>query len=205
MSLSGHAKLSRRLVYYYLAYSDTEIFQATSITLYPTLETTRFSGSIFCDFLYPYFKDRYRFIQEGDVLKIQCDIRKAEFTVISVQPRNYGIVTHDTEIKVLPHSTENILPPQEEVLKLITNLVRTIDYATSHEYGSGIALCASLIRQLEILLQTPPNYEEQVEKGILLGKSTKNQLLLSIVSLRNSADNDRILGNRDNTNITWFL
>jgi hypothetical protein len=110
--------------------------------------------------LHPYFKDKYRFIQEDDVLKIRCDIRKAEFTVIAVQPHNYGIVAHDTEIKLLPRRMETIIPPQEAVLELLENLVQTIDYATSQEYGSGIASCACLIRRLEILLRAPPTYEE---------------------------------------------
>lgn len=134
--------------------------QARRIALFPTVETEKYAGSLFCDFLSPYFQEKYRFIREGDVIKIPSGERYAEFDVLTVEPDDCGIVSFRTQIDIATHvlgppaSSGQSLNP----LDILRELRSTIDHATSARYGTGIAVIETLICRLEALLQAPPMY-----------------------------------------------
>ncbi|KAL2008093.1 hypothetical protein VTN00DRAFT_8075 [Thermoascus crustaceus] len=63
------------------------------------------AGSLFRDFLNPFFSNKSRPVHEDDVLKIRSDIRQAEFDITLVAPLRHGVIGPGTYIDVQQHST----------------------------------------------------------------------------------------------------
>ncbi|OJI99273.1 hypothetical protein ASPVEDRAFT_507992 [Aspergillus versicolor CBS 583.65] len=80
-------------------YPCDDIKYAKHIAIRPVLDTMEgFTGSLFEDYLAPYFRDHYRPVHQDDLFTIQHDDREVEFKVIELDPPEYGIVEEQTLI-----------------------------------------------------------------------------------------------------------
>ena len=56
------------------------------------------TGNLFEVYLKPYFLDAYRPVTKGDLFIIYKAMHPVEFKIVGVEPDQYGLVTHETEI-----------------------------------------------------------------------------------------------------------
>jgi transitional endoplasmic reticulum ATPase len=84
--------------YVYISQCD-DIQSAKRVHILPFDDTVEgLTGNIFEVYLKPYFLDAYRPVSEGDVFIVHKAMRSVEFKIIEVGPKEFGLVTEDTEI-----------------------------------------------------------------------------------------------------------